>query len=103
MHLWELACKFHVLINAKIQTCIKLIGNHAKKSCLGKESDKKSSFLSSRVCLSVYQIFQNFESLYNIIHILTQVIQTSCLVTHFCAQAVFKVPVSNTFPTYKTI
>ena len=33
--LWELACKFHVLINAKIQTCIKLIGNHAKKSCLG--------------------------------------------------------------------
>ena len=33
--LWEFACKFHVLINAKIQTCIKLIGNHAKKSCLG--------------------------------------------------------------------
>ena len=41
----------------------------------------------------VYQIFQNFESLYNILHILTQVIQTSCLVTHFCAQAIFKVPV----------
>ena len=92
------------LINAKIQTCIKLIGNHAKKSCLGQESDKKSSFLSSRVCLScVYQIFQNFEGLYNILHILTQVIQTSCLLTHFCAQAVFKVPVSNTFPTHKTI
>ena len=51
----------------------------------------------------MYQIFQNFESLYNILHILTQVIQTSCLVTHFCAQAVFNVPVSNTFPTHKTI
>ena len=51
----------------------------------------------------MYQIFQNFESLYNILHILTEVIQTSCLVTHFCAQAVFKVPVSNTFPTPKTI
>ena len=56
-----------------------------------------------RVCLSVYQMFQNFESLYNILHILTQVIQTSCLVTHFYAQAVFKVPVNNTFPTHKTI
>ena len=65
------------VINAKIQTCIKLIGNHAKKSCL-------------------YQIFQNFESLYNIHHILTQVIQTSFLVTHLCAQAVFKVPVIAT-------
>ena len=49
----------------------------------------------------MYQIFQNFESLYNILHILTQVIQTSCLVTHFCAQVVFKVPVNNTFPTKK--
>ena len=68
---------------------------------LGKR--QKIQFLSSRVCLSVYQIFQNFESLYNILHILTQVIQTSCLVTNFCAQAVFKVPVSNTFPTHKTI
>ena len=47
--------------------------------------------------------FQNFESLYNILHILTQVIQTSCLVTHFCAQAVFKLPVSNTFLTHKRI
>ena len=103
MHLWELACKFNVLINAKIQTCIKLIGNHAKKSCLGQESDKKSSFLSSRVRLSVHQIFQNFERLYNILHILTQAIQTSCLVPDFCAQAVFKVPVSNTFSTHKTI
>ena len=103
MHLWELAFKFHVLINAKIQACIKLIGNHAKKSCLGQESGKKSSFLSSRVCLSIYQIFQNFGSLYKILHILTQLIQTSCLVTHFCAQAVFKVPVNNTLPTHKTI
>ena len=51
----------------------------------------------------MYQIFQNFERLYNILHILTQAIQTSCLVTHFCAQAVFKAPVSNTFPTHKTI
>ena len=33
--LWELACKFYVLINAKIQTYIKSIGNHAKKSYLG--------------------------------------------------------------------
>ena len=33
--LWELACKFHVLTNAKIQTCIKFIGNRAKKSYLG--------------------------------------------------------------------
>ena len=49
------------------------------------------------------QNFQNYESLYNMLHILTQVIQTSCLVTHFCAQAVFKEPVSNTFPTHKTI
>ena len=57
----------------------------------------------SRLPQRVHQIFQNFESLYNIVHILTQAIQTSCLVTHFCAQAVFKVPVSNTFPTHKTI
>ena len=60
----------------------------------------ETCFLSSRVCLRVYQIFQNFESLYHILHILTQAIQKSCLVTHFCAQAVFKVPVSNTFPTH---
>ena len=26
-----------------------------------------------------------------------------CLVTHFCAQAVFKLPVSNTFLTHKRI
>ena len=91
-----------MFFNAKIQACINLIGNHANKSCLGKESSKKSSFLSSRVHFSMYQIFQNFESLYNILHILTQVDQTSCLVTHFCAQAVFKVPVNNTFPTHKT-
>ena len=44
-----------------------------------------------------------FESLYNILHILTQLIQTSCLVTHFCAQAVFKVTFSNIFATHKTI
>ena len=62
-----------------------------------------SSFLSSRVCLSVPQIFQNFESSYNILNILTQLIQTSCLVTQFCAQTVFKLPFSNTFPTHKTI
>ena len=42
--LQELACKFHVLINAKIQTWIKLIGNHAKKSCLDYESDKNPVF-----------------------------------------------------------
>ena len=103
MHLWELACKFHVLINAKIQTCIKFIGNHTKKVVFGLGKRQKSSFLSSRVCFSAHQTFQNFESLYNTLHILTQVIQTSCLVTHFCAQAVFKVPVNNTFPTRRTI
>ena len=32
-----------------------------------------------------------------------QVIQTLCLVTYFCAQAIYKVPVCNTFPTCKTI
>ena len=74
-----------------------------KEIVFGLGKRHKSSFFSSRVCLSVYQIFQNFENLYNILHILTQVIQTLCLVTHFCAQAVFKVPVSNTFPTHKTI
>ena len=47
--------------------------------------------------------FQNFESFYNIPHTLTKLIQTACLVTYFCAQAVFKVPLSNTFPTHKTI
>ena len=76
MHLWELACKFHVLINAKIQTCMKLIGNHAKKT---------------------------LEACTTLLHILTQVIQTSCSVTYSCVQAVFKMPVSNTFPTHKTI
>ena len=71
---------------------------------LGKqESDEIFRCLSSRVCLSVHQIFQNFESFYKILHTLTQLIQTACLVTHFCAQAVFKVPFSNTFPTHKTI
>ena len=54
------------------------------------ESGEKSSFWSSRVCFNAHQIFQNFESLYNIVHILTQLIQTSRLVTHFCVQAVFK-------------
>ena len=45
--------------------------------------------------------FSKLASLYNILHILTQVIQTSCLVINFCAQAVFKVPVNNAFPTQK--
>ena len=103
MHLWELACKFHILINAKIQTCIKLIGITQRNRVWVRKATKNTVFLTSRVCLSVYQIFQIVESLYNILHILTQVIQTSSLVTHFCAQAVFKVPVSNTFPTHKTI
>ena len=35
MHLWELACKFHVLINAKIQTCIKLIKLSRKEIVFG--------------------------------------------------------------------
>ena len=68
---------------------------------LGKRQ-KIQFFELSRLPQRVYQIFPNFESLYNILHILTQVIQTSCLVTHFCAQVVFKVSVSNTFPTHKT-
>ena len=103
MHLWELAGEFHVLINAKILACIKLIRNHAKKSCFGLESDEIFSFLSSRVCLSEHHIFQNFESFYNMLHTLTKLIQTACLGTHFCSQAVFKVPFSNAFPTHKTI
>ena len=74
---------------------------HAEANARAQRTGFFVSFLSSRVCLSVYQIFQNFASLYNILHILTQVIQTSCLVTHFCAQAVFKVPVNNTFPIQK--
>ena len=74
-----------------------------KEIVFGLGERQKIQFLSSRVCLSMNQIFQNFESLYNILHILTQVIRTSCLVTHFCAQAVLKVPLSNTFPTHKTI
>ncbi len=32
--LWELACEFSIVIYANIQACIKLIGNHAKKSSL---------------------------------------------------------------------
>ena len=40
----ELAREVHVVINAKIQACIKLIGNHAKKSCLGKETAKNPVF-----------------------------------------------------------
>ena len=64
---------------------------------------KRQKILSSHVSLSVYQIFQNFESLYNILHIFTQVIQTLCLVTRFCVEAISRVPVSNTFPTHKTI
>ena len=37
---------------------------------------------SSRVCLGLHQIFRNFDILYSILHILTQLIQISC-----CAQA----------------
>ena len=36
-----------------------------------------------------------------ILHILTQLIQISCFVIYFCAQAVFKVPFRNSFPTQK--
>ena len=32
--LWELVCEFRPVINAKIQACIKSIGNHAKKTYL---------------------------------------------------------------------
>ena len=49
----------------------------------------------------MHQIYQNFESLYNILHILTQLIQTSCLVNYFGMQVFFKVPFTNTFRTQK--
>ncbi len=32
--LWELACEFSIVIYANIRACIKLIGNHTKKSSL---------------------------------------------------------------------
>ena len=50
----------------------------------------------SCVCLDVHQNFQDFDSLDNILHILTQFIQMSCLMTRFCAQAIFKVPFRDT-------
>ena len=47
---WELACEFHVVINER----------------------RKVQFLKSFcVCLAVHQIFQNFESLYIVLHTLT--------------------------------
>ena len=41
--LWELAFEFYTVNNAEIQACLKLIGNHAGKSCLEKGNDGKSS------------------------------------------------------------
>ena len=70
---------------------------------LHNKATKNPVFLALAFASDMHQIFQNFESFYNILHILTQVIQTSSLVTHFCMQAIFKVFVSNTFPTHKTI
>ncbi len=47
----------------------------------------------------MHQIPQNFESLYNKLHILTRSDQIAQIKTYFCAQAIFIVPSSNTFPT----
>ena len=70
--LWELACEFSIVIYANIRAYIKLFGNHAKKLSLNVGKGIKCSFRTSRVRLSVHQIPQNFESLYNILHILTR-------------------------------
>ena len=79
-----------------MQACIKEI-------VFGLANSVKSSFWSSRVCFSLHQIFRNFDILYSIVHILIQSIQISCLVTYVCAQAVFKVPFSYTFPVQKKV
>ena len=47
---WELACEFRVVINKR---------------------RKVQFFKSFCVCLTVHQIFQNFESLYIVLHTLT--------------------------------
>lgn len=61
---WELSCEFCTAINANIQlACIKFIDNHAKKMSL-----TKFSYLSSSDRVGV----TNFDSLYSILHILTQ-------------------------------
>ena len=103
--LWELACKFCPVHNQckNLSMHIKSIGNHAKKMYFAQDNSVKCCFWSSHVCLGVHQIVQNFDSLYNILHILIQLIQISFLVTYFCAQAVVEVLFSNTFPTQKKV
>ena len=49
----------------------------------------------------IFQIFWNFDSLYNILYILTQLIQISCLMIHFCAQAGLKCLSITHFPVKK--
>ncbi len=61
--LWESASEFSIVIYANIRACIKLTGNHAKKSSLNSGSGFKSSFRTSRVRPSVHQIPQKVESL----------------------------------------
>ena len=110
--LWELACEFCPANNAKIQACIKSIGNHVRKSYFAQDNSVNYSFWNFHVCLSLHQIFLNFDTLYSIFHILTQLIQISCLVKIFDPvnsnivlrarpQANFLVPFSNTFPAQK--
>ena len=70
----------------------------------GLEKQRKIQFLEL-LCLPrpAPLFFRNFDILYSILNILTLIIQIFCLVTYFCAQAVFEMPFSNTFLTQKEI
>ena len=62
---------------------------------------KGSHAIITKLACEFHQTFRNFDGLYNILHIFAQLIQISCLTSHFCVQAVFKVPLHNIFPTKK--
>ena len=61
--------------NSSIQACTKSVGNHAKKSYLASEDRVKFSALAfASACAKFYETYMH-DSLYSILHILTQLIQ----------------------------
>ena len=94
--LWELACEFHFVIKCK-NSCMHKISSFG----LGKQR-KIQFFELSRLLWPA----PNFLKLWYLVQhtpYFGPIIQTSCLVTCFCAQAVFKLPFTNRVPTQKKI
>ena len=60
-----------------------------------KETTENSAFWDLTF-VSVWTIWSDFDSLFNILHILTQINHIPCSSTHFCALAIFKGPFTHT-------